>query len=176
MIHLALILRWFTGLTFLTSSTEKLDDWSNTKQTLVGYEIFSARYIGVWATILVSWEAFLATLLLTGMFHQWASIFAALTNLGFAILLAYRLKTQGGNILCGCQGIFGDQKVTWWLVGRSFFLSSVAVLAATSSVAWPVDSLPAVVVAIGVAVLIWLYTTLRVSFDLALKLKNQADS
>lgn len=173
MTDLAFTLRWFTGLIFLVSSLEKLDDWDATRKALQEYDLFAADRLGLWAALQVGWEALLSALLLTGAFHPLAPALAAFTFLGFAALLAYRLVRRGGNIACGCGGIFGDRPVSWWLVVRALALSGLAAIGAAGNTAWPADWLPALFIATGVAALIWLLTTVTEAYGAAVTIRDR---
>lgn len=160
MATLAFMARWFIGLVFLTSALEKLDNWRDTEAAVAAYGILARRFSRSGAFALVTLESLLALMLLSGLLPQPGSGLAAATFITFGAAIGYRMRAVEGKARCGCGGIFGDRELSWGLVVRSGLLGSVALLGATSAVSWPTEWLPSLLAATGVALLIWLYTTL----------------
>jgi hypothetical protein len=158
----------------LASSLEKLEDLTKTTNQLADYRLFRIDTVALWARGLALWEAFLALMLLAGVWPRTAAVMAAVTFLGFAGLLGYRIRTRGSNIQCGCGGIFGDQEISWRLVWRSSLLCVIALLGVATPQGWPAHWLPMLLAAFGITVLVWVYSTVWATGSLALQVEQQA--
>lgn len=174
MVYVAFILRWFTGLVFLTSLLDKVGDWQGTVTVLEGYDLFPPPQVKRWAAVLVVWEGALTLALFSGLGPQWTSLIAAATYLGFAAVLVSRLMRGEAAIPCGCGGILGDQQVSWPLAWRNLLLAVVALVGLTSPIGWPAAWGAAALISLGLALLVWLVVTLYEAWGLVANLQPKA--
>jgi len=107
-----------TTALFSLALWHKLHDWAGFRRALADYRIVPSSLVPMVAVSVVLLEA--------------AVVFGRFPALGGMLLLAYAAAI-GVNLLrgraridCGCGGVAGRQRLSWWLVGRNVVCAAAA--------------------------------------------------
>ena len=80
-------------------------------------------------------------------------------RLAYAGAIAVNLVRGRDRIDCGCGGVAGRERISWWLVGRNFVCAAGAFAASSPTSPRELEWMDAFSVAAGIAVLAALYVT-----------------
>jgi hypothetical protein len=112
-----------TTALFSLALYHKLYDWAGFRRALTDHRIVPPSFVPTVAVAIVLLET--------------AVVFGRFTALGGALLLAYA-ATIAVNLLrgrvridCGCGGVAGRERLSWWLVGRNVVCAVVAFVASS---------------------------------------------
>jgi methylamine utilization protein MauE len=100
-----------TTVLFSLALVHKLRDWAGFRRALADYGIVPSSLVPAVAVAVAGLEA--------------AVVFGRLPALGGLLLLAYagaiaaNLARGRDRIDCGCGGVAGRERLSWWLVGRN---------------------------------------------------------
>jgi hypothetical protein len=143
------VLRGATTVLFSFALYHKVHDWAGFRRALGDYRLVPASLVPIAAVIVTLLEA--------------SVVFGRLIVVGGALLLAYaaaiavNLLRGRDRIDCGCGGVAGRQRLSWWLVGRNVLCAAGAFAASSRASLRDLGWIDAFSVIAAVAVLGALY-------------------
>jgi hypothetical protein len=138
-----------TTALFSLALYHKLRDWAAFRRALADYRIVPSSIVPIVAVVVVLLEA--------------AVVFGRFAALGGALLLAYaaaiavNLVRGRVRIDCGCGGVAGRERLSWWLVCRNVVCAAVAFAASSRAGLRELEWVDAFSLVAAVAVLAALY-------------------
>jgi hypothetical protein len=138
-----------TILLFSLALYHKLQDWAGFRRALVDYRIVPSSLVPTVAVVVVALEA----AVVTGRFVALGGVLL----LAYAAAIALNLVRGRVRIDCGCGGIAGRERLSWWLVGRNVVCAAVAFAASSRASLRDLEWMDAFSLVAAVAVLAALY-------------------
>lgn len=111
------------GIVFILSGTEKLAKQEEHRRLLFNYQILSMKQIKRFLPVLASLEILIGLLLFSLQLSKVAIVGAVGLMLIFTGAIAINLFRGRKDISCGCGGVMGNHKISWWLVVRNGCIS-----------------------------------------------------
>jgi hypothetical protein len=127
----------------------KLRDWAGFQRALADYRLVPASAVPMTAVVVALLEA--------------SVVFGRFVALGGALLLAYagaiavNLVRGRDRIDCGCGGVAGRERLSWWLVGRNVVCAAGALASSSRASLREPEWMDAFSVVAAVATLAGLY-------------------
>ena len=112
-----------TTVLFSFALYHKVRDWAGFQRALGDYRLVPASLVPIAAVVAALLEA-------SVVFGRFLVVGGALL-LAYAAAIAVNLIRGRDRIDCGCGGVAGRQRLSWWLVGRNV-LCAAGVFAASS--------------------------------------------
>lgn len=107
------------GIVFFLSGTEKLAKQEEHRRLLFNYHILSMKQIKLFLPVLASFEIVIGLLLFSLQLSNVAIAGAMGLMVIFTVAITINLLRGRKDISCGCGGVMGNHKISWWLVVRN---------------------------------------------------------
>ncbi|MBA4496468.1 MauE/DoxX family redox-associated membrane protein [Paenactinomyces guangxiensis] len=117
--YISLFMRTILFCLFLSTSLHKLKDFSHHVQTLTNYNLLERRLVVPLAILGVIQEIAITICMLFGLFIEWVSLISIALLVIYTLAISVSLIRGQSNLNCGCGGIAGNHKISWWLVFRN---------------------------------------------------------
>ncbi len=138
-----------TTVLFSLALYHKLRDWAGFRRALAAYRIVPSSLVPMVAVVVVLLEAAV-------VFGRFAAL-AGVVLLAYAAVIAVNLVRGRDRIDCGCGGVAGRERLSWWLVGRNVVCAAGAFAASSRANLRDLEWMDAFSVVAAVAVLFALY-------------------
>jgi len=122
-------LRVGLGVIFLWATVTKVPDMAAFAQDVANYRILSPVLVPYAAAAVVGIEIVTGIALVTGVVARPAALLAAALLVAFTGFVAQALL-RGIDLRCGCFG--GDERASWWTIGRDLLMLAAAIAVATA--------------------------------------------
>jgi uncharacterized membrane protein YphA (DoxX/SURF4 family) len=106
------------GIMFLLSAAGKIGDLNGVVEEVRQYNLLPEPLVVPFGYLLPFGELALGITLTLGLFTRLAAAGGALLMVSFMVAIAYRLLLFGEAEDCGCFGLLGQERLTWWTFGR----------------------------------------------------------
>lgn len=126
----AVVCQGAIGLLLTAASLGKILNVRGFTRTVINYALIPSAWAPFLAAGLPIFEFALGLCLIVRAFIPWTSILVALLFLTFALAISINIKRGRQHIPCGCFGLSQRNELTWYLVGRNFFLALVTLFGA----------------------------------------------
>ncbi len=134
---------------FARAMAHKVSDFSWFAHTLKGYKLLPEALAQPVAVALIAAEALIIVGLIVPPLRVFAALLAAVLLVLYAVAIALNLLRGNRRIDCGCGG--AGQGLSWFLVIRNAVLVVIALVAAATPIAVPLDLLAWISVVTGIA-------------------------
>ncbi len=124
---MVVFIRFLFSIMFLSSAISKLKKLEYHRIIIQEYKILPPSLVKIFSRFDVLGELVIGTLFLLGLFHKTASALAILLLSIYSVAILVNLLRGNRNISCGCGGVVGNHKLSWWLVLRNLALILIAV-------------------------------------------------
>ncbi|ELK38953.1 methylamine utilization protein MauE [Brevibacillus agri BAB-2500] len=88
--------------------------------TIDNYKVLPQSLIPFFAKFEITIEMFVSVLLYLGLFQKMAIMLMIFMLVVYSLAISANLLIGRDDISCGCNGVIGDHRISWWLVLRNF--------------------------------------------------------
>ena len=134
---------------FSVALYHKLHDWAGFRRALADYRIVPSSLVPMVAIVVVLLEAAV-------VFGRFAAL-GGMLLLAYAAAIAVNLIRGRVRIDCGCGGVAGRERLSWWLVGRNVVCAAGVFAASSPATLRDLEWMDTFSVVAAVAVLCALY-------------------
>lgn len=117
-----LFIKIILGILFLWAGYSKIVKFDEHISLLENYKILPSFSIKIFGRIEVVLEIITGLFLLIGVFQNVISLIAASLLLLYTFAISFNLVHGRKEVSCGCGGILGNHKLSWYLVLRNLVL------------------------------------------------------
>ncbi|ENQ3112669.1 DoxX family membrane protein [Bacillus cereus] len=117
-----LILRFLLGIIFFSTGYTKLTSLEEHTLLVEKYNLLPRNIIHIIVKISAVLELFISLSLISGILQNISFILILILLLSYNLAMIVNLFRGNTDFSCGCGGLLGDYKLSWWIVGRNFFI------------------------------------------------------
>ncbi|MFC0190157.1 MauE/DoxX family redox-associated membrane protein [Fictibacillus aquaticus] len=112
------------GIVFVVSSLSKVSKWQEHKRLMQDYQILPAKLVPASAGGLFVFELVIGFSLILNIYPS-AILSASILLMGiFTAAILINLLRGRNEISCGCGGVLGNHKISWWLILRNVVITA----------------------------------------------------
>lgn len=155
--YLGFACRILIGLVLMSSGFTKTDNWDHHINTIRGYRLLPESLLKPAGFALAVSEVLLGSAMVLGVGLRAAGLATSVIMVLYGLAISVNLLRGNRNIECGCGGVLGAHKISWWLSARNLALAAVSLWLSWDPPRWMAlwsqigESVGSSVVAVGLA-------------------------
>lgn len=116
---LILLFKFLLANIFISSGVSKIMNFEKHIITIDNYKVLPQSLIPFLSKFEITIELFVSVLLYLGLFQKMAIMLMIFMLVVYSLAISVNLLKGRDDISCGCNGVIGDHRISWWLVLRN---------------------------------------------------------